>query len=88
MARPEKLKLRAVEGRTVPLEDGSPWPVKQVKKGDEIVEIANDITVRSSLYWRRRVRDGDVIDIDAEATAKQAAADARKDEAAKKKDAK
>lgn len=87
MVRPDKLKLRAVKGRDVPLEDGSPWPTETKGKGEAAHEVPTEITVRNTLYWRRRIKDGDVIDIEAEASAKAAATDARKAEA-KQKDVK
>jgi len=43
--------LKAAEGRTVDQEDGSPWP-------------ADGMTAPDTLFVRRRVRDGDLVDAD------------------------
>jgi len=59
-----KTKLTPVKGRTVPLEDGTPWPTD--KKGNAI-----DHEVMMSRYYRRRLRDGDLRDDRAEAQLKK-----------------
>jgi hypothetical protein len=61
----DKLRLKPAPGRTVPLEDGSAWPTKS--SGRDRNPAPTEIAVVSSSYWRRRVRVGDVIDLDAEA---------------------
>lgn len=48
-----KRRLKLAEGRSVPMEDGSAWP-------------AEGVGVEDSLYVRRRLRDGDVVEIDDE----------------------
>lgn len=42
-------KLKLAEGRDVPMEDGRPWPAE----GAEVEE---------TLYIRRRLRDGDLVE--------------------------
>lgn len=68
--------LQPAEGRTVPLEDGNAWPTQTKKVKGEDVEVPKAIEVVMSRYFRRRLRDGDVVDINA------------KTEAAKDKEAK
>lgn len=72
MSKSDTLKLKAVAGRTVPLEDGSPWPTRKTEKG----EVPETITVPRTRYWRRRVADGDVIDLNAQKQQETGVADA------------
>jgi len=68
-----KLKtLKPAEGRTVPLEDGMPWPTETIKLKGKDVETSKAIEVSMTRYFRRRLRDGDLIDVNAESeTSKQ-----------------
>lgn len=61
----KKLRVGAVEGRTVVLPGGKPWPMKAVKRGGKDVTVPDVLEVETSLFWRRRLADGDVIDMDA-----------------------
>lgn len=47
--------LVPAEGRTVPLEDGTPWPTD--KKGRPV-----PLAPAPSRYIRRRVKDGDLVE--------------------------
>ncbi|WP_306050098.1 hypothetical protein [Oceaniradius stylonematis] len=78
----EKLRLKPAPGRTVPLEDGSPWPTKP--NGRDKTPAPVELSVASSLYWRRRIRSGDVIDLDADAALRAEKAEAQQGADAKK----
>lgn len=71
MGKPNLKTLEPVEGRVVPLEDGSAWPTKTKKVKGEDVEVPKAIEVAMSRYFRRRLRDGDVVDINAKTEASQ-----------------
>lgn len=47
---PDMMKLKLAEGRTVPMEDGRPWP-------------AEGAFVKVTLYIRRRLQDGDLVEV-------------------------
>lgn len=47
-------KYIPAEGRSVPLEDGSPWPVDE--KGKPIPSAVPD-----TAFWRRRIADDDIV---------------------------
>ncbi len=72
-----KSKLIPAKDRSVPLENGQPWPTR--KKGDD--QVAKLHEVEMSRYYRRRVRDGDLRDPEAEKAAKEAAELAAKETA-------
>lgn len=55
---------RPGKDRTVPLEDGRPWPTGE----DGAVQA---ITLPDTRYWRRRIEDGDVVPVKADAPARQ-----------------
>ncbi|WP_084174696.1 DUF2635 domain-containing protein [Afifella pfennigii] len=58
---PEEKKLVPARGRSVPMEDGTPWPTDG--KGRPAPR-----AVPSTSYYRRRLRDGDLVDPKAKAT--------------------
>lgn len=73
--------LEPAEGRVVPLEDGSAWPTQNKNVKGEDVEVPKAIEVVMSRYFRRRLRDGDVVDINAKAeTSKEEEAETKNDD--------
>lgn len=65
MSELEKKTLLPAEGRTVVLEDGRPWPTQTKKVSGEDVVKPKAFEVEMSRYFRRRLRDGDLIDVNA-----------------------
>ncbi|MDD9910186.1 MAG: DUF2635 domain-containing protein [Ahrensia sp.] len=74
----EMRKLKSVEGRVVPFEDGRPWPTKDRKDGKFEPQT---VEVPFTRYYRRRVADGDLVDVKAQA--EQSKAEQAKAEQAK-----
>lgn len=60
--KPETFDLVPAPGRSVPLEDGKPWPATIVNDddGNETTELMTAI-VPNTRYYRRRLRDGDLV---------------------------
>lgn len=54
MSKPQSA-LSPAAGRTVPLEDGRAWPMVDDKP--------QPVTVPNTLYYRRRIADGDLVSV-------------------------
>ncbi|MEO0374253.1 MAG: hypothetical protein AAF329_06390 [Cyanobacteria bacterium P01_A01_bin.17] len=66
MASPKERTLVPAKGRLVPLEDGSAWPTKEVGKDDEKTTVPKEVKVTMTRFYRRRLKDGDLIDVNAQ----------------------